>query len=188
MGSRLYTKRGDDGYTGLLGSDRVPKWDPRPEAYGTLDEATSFLGQARASVPDEESRQLVLDVQRHLYGIMGELASTPETVDRFRFLTAEHVQWLEQHTDDLTTRITLPRAFIIPGDSLSGAVLDVARSVVRRGERRVARLVHDGLADNLEIVRYLNRLSSLLFVLARYQDALAGVGQVTLAHDPTPQT
>src|SRR5512135_883441 len=105
MGSRLYTKRGDDGYTGLLGSERVPKWDPRPEAYGTLDEATSFLGQARAAVPDEESRQVLLAVQRHLYGIMGELASTLETVDRFRFLTAEHVQWLERQTDLLTDRI-----------------------------------------------------------------------------------
>ncbi len=184
MGSRLYTKRGDDGYTGLLGNKRVPKWDPRPEAYGTLDEATSFLGLARASVRDDESRYLLLDVQRHLYGIMGELAATPKTVDRFQFATAEHVQWLEQHTDDLTARITLSRAFVIPGDSPSGAAIDVARCVVRRGERRVARLIHEGLANNLEIVRYLNRLSSLLFVLARYQDALADVSQVTLARDP----
>ena len=110
-----------------------------------------------------------------------KLASTPETVDRFRCLGAEHVAWLESQTDALAAEIQLPGEFIVPGDSQPGATLDVARTVVRRAERLVVKLMHDGLATNPQIVRYINRLSSLLFVMARYEDALAGVGKATLA-------
>ena len=183
MPFKLYTGRGDDGTTGLLGQGRVPKYDPRPEAYGTLDEASSAMGLARATVNGERSRSLLLASQRHLYCIMGELAATPENVEKFRCLDAEHVAWLESQTDALGAEITLPGEFIVPGDSRPGATLDVARSVVRRAERLVVKLAHDGLVTNPQIVRYLNRLSSLLFVMARYEDALAGVGQVTLARE-----
>ena len=183
MKSKPYTAKGDDGYTGLLGGERVPKYDPRPEAYGTLDEATSVMGLARAKVKSERLRSLLLESQRHLYCIMGELAATPETVDQFRCLGAEHVAWLESQTDALAAEIQLPGEFILPGDSESGATLDVARTVVRRAERLVVKLMHDGLATNPQIVRYLNRLSSLLFVMARYADALAGVGKATLARE-----
>jgi cob(I)alamin adenosyltransferase len=181
MPFKPYTAKGDDGYTGLLGGGRVPKYDPRPEAYGTLDEATSVMGLARATVKSERIRSLLLESQRHLYCIMGELASTPETVDRSRCLGAEHVTWLESQTDALAAEIQLPGEFIVPGDSQPGATLDVARTVVRRAERLVVKLMHDRLATNPQIVRYINRLSSLLFVMARYEDALAGVGKATLA-------
>lgn len=181
MPFKPYTGRGDDGTTGLLGEGRVPKYDPRPEACGTLDEASSVMGLARATVKSERSRSLLLASQRHLCGIMGELASTPENADQFRCLGAEHVEWLTSQTDALASEITLPDDFIIPGDSLPGATLDVARTVVRRAERLVVKLMDDGLVTNKEIARYLNRLSSLLFVMARYEDALAGVSRVTLA-------
>ena len=180
MPSKFYTARGDDGYTGLLGGERVPKYDPRPEAYGTLDEASSFMGLARATVRSERSKALLLESQRHLSCAMSELASTPETVDKFHCLGAEHTAWLESQTDALGAEITLPDGFIAPGDSLPGATLDVARAVVRRAERLVVKLMHDGLATNVQITRYLNRLSSLLFVMARYEDVLAGVSQPTL--------
>jgi cob(I)alamin adenosyltransferase len=180
MPGKLYTAKGDDGYTGLLGSGRVPKYDPRPEAYGTIDEATSAMGLARATIKSERNRVVLLEAQRHLYCIMGELASTPETRKTFECLSADQVAWLEAQTDAITAEITLPREFIVPGDSLPGATLDVARTVVRRAERLVVKLMHGGLATNAQIVRYLNRLSSLLFVMARHEDALAGVRKVTL--------
>ena len=183
MPFKLYTGHGDDGTTGLLGQGRVPKYDPRPEANGTLDEASSAMGLARATVKSERSRSLLLASQRHLYCIMGEIAATPENVEKFHCLDAEHVAWLEAQMGALGAEITLPGEFIVPGDSLSGATLDVARTVVRRAERLVVKLMHDGLVSNEQIVRYLNRLSSLLFALARYEDALAGVSQVTLARE-----
>src|SRR5512136_771865 len=120
MPAKLYIRRGDDGTTGLIGGERVPKYDPRPEAYGTLDEASSVMGLARATVKSERSRSLLLESQRHLYCIMGELAATPETVDKFRCLGAEHVAWLEGQTDALAAEIQLPGEFIVPGDSQPG--------------------------------------------------------------------
>jgi len=162
---------------------RVPKYDPRPEAYGTLDEATSAMGLARATIRSERNRRVLLESQRHLYCIMTELASMPETTKTFECLSEKHVTWLETQTDAITAEVILPREFIVPGDSLSGATLDVARAVVRRAERLAVRLYHDGLATNPQIIRYLNRLSSLLFVMARHEDALAGVGKVTLARE-----
>jgi len=139
------------------------------------------MGLVRATINSERNRAVLLQSQRHLYCIMTELASTPETAATFNCLGAEQVTWLEAQTDAITAEITLPREFIVPGDSLPGATLDVARAVVRRAERLVVKLMHDGLATNPQIVRYINRLSSLLFVMARYEDALAGVGKVTLA-------
>ena len=183
MATRFYTAKGDDGYTGLLGEGRVPKYDPRPEACGTLDEATSVMGLARATINSEHNRTLLLEAQRHLYCIMAELASTPETAKAFECLSEKQVEWLEAQTDALAAQVTLPREFIVPGDSLPGATLDVARTVVRRAERIAVKLYHNGLTTNQQIVRYLNRLSSLLFVMARHEEALAGVGKVTLARE-----
>lgn len=179
--AQYYTRDGDDGYTSLLGAERVPKYAPRPEAYGTLDELSSALGLARATVRDDRSQKVLLDIQRHLYQMMTELAATPEGAPHFGQTTAGDVAKLERLTETLGAEIELPREFIIPGDTLAGATLDLARTIARRSERLVARLVHQGELENPELLRYLNRLSSLLFVLARYEDAVAGVTQVTLA-------
>ncbi len=183
MSISFYTRAGDDGYTSLLGEGRVAKYMPQPEAYGTVDEASAAIGVARASAQSEETRQMLLTAQRDLYHLMAELAATQQTAHLFRKITAERVAWLEAQTDRITQRIRLPKEFVVPGDSLPGAYLDLARTVVRRAERIVVHLLHDGLIENVELVRYLNRLSSLLFVLSLYENALAGVSNVTLAKE-----
>ncbi len=176
-----YTGVGDDGTTGLLGEGRVPKYHPQPEAFGTVDEVSASIGYARASVQDELSQEILLQAQRDCYQMMAELAATPETQAQFRMIGSEHVRWVEEKTDAIGEHVELPREFIIPGDSKEGALLDVARTIARRAERQVVKLLDDGLIENKELVAYLNRLSSLLFVLARYQDALTGKSNVTLA-------
>jgi cob(I)alamin adenosyltransferase len=181
MTGSLYTRNGDDGFTGLLGEGRVAKYMPQPEAYGTVDEASAALGIARAASLGERSRALILTAQRDLYHMMAELAATQAVAAKFRKIDAARVEWLERETDAVTALIEFPREFVVPGDALPSAYLDLARTIVRRAERIVVHLVHDGLVENLELVRYLNRLSSLLFVLSLYEAALAGVKSVTLA-------
>lgn len=178
---KYYTRTGDDGYTGLLGDERVPKYAPRPRAYGTLDELSSALGLARATAHGERSREILLTVQRHLYQLMTELAATAEAADRFGRTGADQVEQLERLTDEVGASIELPKEFVIPGDTVAGAALDLARSIARRAERIIARMIHENEFSNAEALRYLNRLSSLLFVLARYEDAAGGISQVTLA-------
>ena len=170
---RLYTTKGDQGETDLLG-ERVAKDDPRIEALGSLDEATSSLGFARAVATSKGTPPLLIDVQRDLYQIMAELAFTPELRPARYTLDPERVGWLETETDRITAGITLPREFILPGETVAGAALDVARTIVRRAERNVVSLVGGGYVSNPQLVRYLNRLSSLLFVLARAEDAAHG--------------
>ncbi len=178
---KYYTTDGDDGTTGLLGQARVKKYHPRPESYGDVDEAQAALGVARAAMQDAEAAAVVLQTQRDLYHLMAELAATPQAAHHFRTIDAARVAWVEAHTDRYGARLDLPPEFTVSGDSVSGAALDLARTVVRRAERRVVKLYDDGLIENPELMRYLNRLSSLLFVLSRYEDALAGQGKVRLA-------
>lgn len=174
--SKMYTGQGDDGFTGLLGRGRVPKYDLRPEAYGTVDEAQAAMGVARATAQDARVRALLLEAQRDLSLLMTELAAaTPQAVERVDGLPQGRVEWLERAIDELDEEMPPLRVFVVPGDSLAGAALHLARTVVRRAERRVTRLVHQGDVPNAELVRYLNRLSSLLFVLARREDWQAGL-------------
>jgi cob(I)alamin adenosyltransferase len=181
MTSQLYTRTGDDGFTGLLGEGRVAKYMPQPEAYGTVDEASAAIGIARAAALSARGKTMMLAAQRDLYWIMAELAATQQVAAQFRHIDAARVGWLETATDEITALIEMPKEFVVPGDSVSGAYLDLARTIVRRAERVVVKLVHDGLVENIELVRYLNRLSSLLFVLGLYESGLAGVTSVTLA-------
>lgn len=169
-----YTVTGDDGSTSLLGNQRVPKYHPQPEAYGTVDEATGALGMARALATETDVKEALLQAQRDLYQMMSELAATPEAAPRFRSIDSSRVDWLDQTTDRFGGRVPHPREFVIPGDTPAGAALDVARTVVRRAERLVVKLYDDGLCNNQQIVRYLNRLSSLCFVLARLEDSAGG--------------
>jgi cob(I)alamin adenosyltransferase len=179
----LYTRAGDDGYTGLLGEGRVAKYMPQPEAYGTVDEASAAIGVARAAAASAQTKQLLVAVQRDLYKLMAELAATQQTAAQFRSIDQAHVQWLEEQTDAVTALVELPREFVVPGDTLAGAYLDMARTIVRRAERVVVHLLHDGIIENVHLVRYLNRLSSLLFVLGLYETALAGASLVTLVKE-----
>jgi cob(I)alamin adenosyltransferase len=170
----LYTGTGDEGYTSLLGVERVAKHSLRPEAYGTVDEASAFMGLARAEESaSERTRALLLAAQRDLYVLMGELASAPG-VELPRRITAERVHWLEEEATKLGQDFPPLKQFVVPGDTRIGAVLDVARTVIRRAERRASRLSHQGEIRNDEIMRYLNRLSSLLFALARYEEHRLG--------------
>jgi cob(I)alamin adenosyltransferase len=181
MATKWYTGAGDDGYTGVLGRERVPKYADRPDAYGTVDEASAILGMARVHARDKQVRQLVVAIQRDLYKLMADLATLPEAATRPPWLGDERLAWVEQKTDALGKRVEMPPAFIIPGDSAGGAWLDIARTVVRRAERIVAKLTHDGETRNDTPLKYLNRLSSLLFVMARVEDRAEGVEQFTLA-------
>ncbi len=177
----FYTRGGDDGYSGLLGEGRVPKSNLRLEALGTVDEAGAALGLARSLSRSPEAKQLLLEVQRHLYGLMAELGATPENAARFRSITAEQVTWLEAQMDDLSASVEVPKEFIIPGDTVEGALMDLARTVVRRAERRVVELFHQGGIENQELMGYLNRLSSLCFILELRENQLAGNQNLTLA-------
>lgn len=179
----FYTRTGDDGTTGVLGEGRIPKDHPLTEAVGAVDEATAALGMARAVCRGEATAELLLQVQRDLYRLMTEISATPENAERFRAITAERVNWIEAQTDALTRQVEMPREFITPGDSQAGAALAMARTIVRRAERRVVRLVREGSLSNRELLRYLNRLSSLCFVLELYENAAAGQGRQTLMKD-----
>jgi cob(I)alamin adenosyltransferase len=170
---RLYTGRGDDGTTDLLGA-RVGKDDPRIEALGALDETSSAIGLARALASGERLREDLVAVQRDLYRIMAELAFTPELRPAKYELDASRLAWLEATTDELTARVELPREFVLPGESVPGAALDVARTVARRAERAVVTLTRGGYTLSAAVPAYLNRLSSLLFIAARVEDAAAG--------------
>jgi cob(I)alamin adenosyltransferase len=168
---RIYTKTGDDGTTGLLYGGRVPKDDPAAEAYGTTDEAVAALGAARA-VADRAGSEEILALQRELFVVGADLATNPEGRGRLQpgvsLVTAEMTERLERRIDELVEERPLPSAFVVPGASPASAALDLARSVVRRAERRVVSMERAGSEVNPELFRYLNRLSDLLFVLARH--------------------
>jgi cob(I)alamin adenosyltransferase len=173
--AKVTTGTGDTGYTSLLGNQRVPKYDERPDTFGTVDEATSALGLARALCKSERACDVILHAQRDLYVLMAELATLSENLDAVGMrMTPEHVRWLETTEEELKTEVEIPNKFIIPGDSPDGAALDVARTIIRRAERMTAKLLHEGVIANIETVRYLNRLSDVIFVLARYLEASQG--------------
>ena len=169
--AKVSTKLGDGGYTSLWGSQRVAKYDPRPEAYGTLDEASSALGLARATATQQRVKEEVYALQQDLYVMMAELATPEEDYERSSYkIGVSHVERVEALLEDLKSQTELPRKFVTPGDTLAGSALDLARTVIRRAERIVARIVHDGEISNPEVLRYLNRLSDVVWVLGRYEE------------------
>jgi cob(I)alamin adenosyltransferase len=173
--AKVTTGTGDAGYTSLLGEHRVPKYDARPETFGTVDEATSALGLARAATRDARAREIILHMQQDLYVLMAELATPPENLQAIGMrITAEHITWLESIEEELKAAVVIPNKFIIPGDTLDGAALDLARTVIRRAERLAVRLAHEGMTQNGDLLRYLNRLSDAVFILARYLEAPQG--------------
>ncbi len=168
---KLFNKRGDGGETSLLYGGRVPKSDPRTETYGTLDEAASALGLARALSGKERTKEIVLDLQKKLFIIGAELATLDENLDRLKEKIDENnVDGLESLIEEMEEKIELPRAFILPGTNPASAALDLARTIIRRGERRAVALNEQGILKNLEILRFLNRTADLIFVLARFEE------------------
>ncbi len=176
----FYTAKGDDGTTGLLGEGRVPKYHVRMEAIGALDEASAALGLARAQCSAVKIAPILLETQRDLYKLMAEVAATPENAQRFHFIDETRVGWLEKQTDELSAVVEIPTEFILPGDTLGGAALSLARAIVRRAERCVVSLFDEDEVINPDLQRYLNRLSSLCFVLELLENQDAGK-QTTLA-------
>ncbi len=174
---KLYTGRGDAGSTDLLGA-RVSKTDPRVEALGVLDETSSAIGLARAAAATPRTEDDLIAVQRDLYKLMAELAFTTEQYPQRVEIGGDRVAWLETETDAITSVVPMPREFILPGETTAGAALDWARVMSRRAERRLVTCAEAGHVRNPEALRYLNRLSSLLFALARWEEHEAGVGPV----------
>ena len=168
------TGGGDDGSTALLGGGRARKDDLRIEAYGTVDEASSALGLARALAQDARTKLICEELQRGLYRLGAELATNPEHAGRFGRLEAADVERLEQLTAELEGAAPMPREFVLPGATPASAAFDVARTVARRAERRVISLA--AATDDVSAAArsWLNRLSLVLFVLARYEESRAG--------------
>ena len=168
---RIYTKTGDDGTTGLLYGGRVPKSELVTDAYGTVDEAVAALGVARALASTDVLREEILTIQRDLFVLGADLATNPSERSRLEpgvsLVTDDMVGALESRIDSVVAAHPLPNAFIVPGANQVSAALDVARGTARRAERRVVQLREAGGDVNPEVLRYLNRLSDLLFVLAR---------------------
>ena len=167
---KIYTRKGDDGTTGLLYGGRVAKDSPAPAAYGDVDEAQAVLGLARAEAePGGELDTLLIGIERDLYVLMGELATATDNRSKLvggtTLVTDEMVVALEVTIDDLSARFDPPTEFVVPGENRIAALLDVGRTVVRRAERMALRAAADGSL----VVPYLNRLSDLLWTMARWQ-------------------
>jgi cob(I)alamin adenosyltransferase len=170
----FYTSKGDDGTTNLLGEGRVAKYHSRIEAVGTLDESTAALGLARAQCLDPLTGPILLEAQRDLYKLMAEVAATPENAEKFHYIDEARVTWLEQQADEISGQVEMPKEFIVPGDSLAGGALSLARTIIRKAERRVVELFDLNELSNPDLQRYLNRLSSLCFVLELVENKAAG--------------
>ncbi len=170
--ARIYTRTGDDGTTGLLFGGRVRKDAPAPTAYGDVDEAQAAIGVARAVLDgaDESLDEVLIAVSRDLWILMSELATDPENRARLKDgstrVDSGMVDELESRIDAFTARFEAPTEFVVPGGDSVSAHLDLARTVVRRAERHSLRAAHD---DSLAVV-YLNRLSDLLWTLARFAE------------------
>ena len=170
---KIYTRKGDDGTTGLLFGGRVPKDAPGIELNGAVDEAQAAMGLARAeAVPGSDLDDLLLGLERDLYVLMAEVATA--TANRHKLtagaslVTAEMVGALESHIDALSERFEMPKEFVVPGQNRASAALDVARTVVRRAERDLVRA--PTVPPDSHVGPYLNRLSDLLWTMARWQE------------------
>ncbi len=175
---KLYTKTGDDGTTGLFGGARVNKASARVEAYGTIDETNAVLGVARASRPDDWTDDILARLQNDRFVLGAELACVPgkETKLNVTLLGDADIARLERAIDEAESACMPLKAFILPGGGQLAAALHLARTVSRRAERAVLRL--DDAPARRDVVIYLNRLSDLLFALARRANASAGIADV----------
>jgi cob(I)alamin adenosyltransferase len=179
---KIYTKTGDAGETGLFGGGRVPKDDPRVSAYGDVDELNSAVGLVRATAPTDFQDALLESIQRDLFAIGGHLATPdPEKVRAAlakASLSDERIKVMEAAIDAADAELPLLRAFVLPGGTPKAAALHLARTVCRRAERSVVSLSHGAEVHALFVI-YLNRLSDLLFTLARLANHRDGRGDVT---------
>lgn len=174
---KIYTKTGDRGDTGLFGGPRVRKDDPRIEAYGTVDELNAVLGLARCEPLGRPLDDLLATLQNELFDLGAELATPDPQRMGTRTIAAGHVARLEAAIDQHETTLEPLKAFILPGGTRSAALLHLARTVCRRAERRLISLA-DREPISADLIVYLNRLSDLLFVLARSANHAANITDV----------
>lgn len=180
---KIYTKTGDDGTTGLVGGTRVKKFDARLEAYGTIDELNAAVGVIRScDIPDTISSVLI-EIQNRLFNIGSRLASDKkgDKITEKLSITEAHIAFLEKAIDEMDKGLPKLRQFILPGGDLASAYCHVARTVCRRAERRILAFADSGTIQP-EIVKYINRLSDFLFVLARKMAAISGVHEEPWRH------
>jgi len=164
-----FSKRGDQGNTSLLTGEIVSKSNLRPETYGTLDEASSALGLSKSLTGNEQIRGMIQKVQEDLLSLGAELSSEGGGNERHRIGPGQ-ITRLEHWIEELQGEVELPRHFIFPGANAVSAALDLARTIIRRAERRAVAMKESGLLHHDEVHAYLNRLSDYLFVLARYAE------------------
>lgn len=162
---KYFTGKGDSGSTGLIGSERVSKADPRLEAIGSLDELSEFVGQAKALCGSKVISQVLESVQKDLYSIMAELADVHKALNADTRLDYPRLVFLEQTINELGEKIEMPKGFILPGKTKEAAALGICRVVARRAERRVVEVNRETLIENQLLLAYLNRLSSLFYLL-----------------------
>ena len=144
------------------------------------DEANATIGIARSISVSEQTLTILLEIQKDLYQIMAEIAASPENTSKFKKITFERVEWIESQIAKISQQVVVPNEFIVPGDSKSGAVIDLARTIIRRAERRTAYLIHNNILQNIELLRYLNRLSSLCYALELLEIKTSGKNTPTL--------
>ena len=191
MSKRIYTRAGDKGKTGLLSGEQIDKADPRVEAYGTVDELGTFLGVAKVHASDRIAKY-IYNIQQKLFLINAELATNPESLEddsplrKLERITANDVVYLEEIADELSEELPLLTSFVIPGGTKASAFLHVCRTVCRRAERRI---VHHANSHpvNEELIRYINRLSDLLFVMSRFENIEDGDGDTLISRDGTEE-
>lgn len=176
---KIYTRTGDSGLTGLFGGGRIAKDAPAVEAYGSVDELNAGLGVARAALGPGSLSALLAEIQTDLFTLGAELGCAPGQHDKLRLelVSADDTLRLERHIDEAEATLEPLRSFVLPGGTPGAASLHLARTLCRRAERRVLAARHHGEVRD-EVVHYLNRLSDLLFVLARRANADAGVADV----------
>ena len=174
---KIYTRKGDDGTTGLYYGGRVRKDDAAPSAYGDVDEAQAAIGVARAEARVDGNEELdarCITLERDLWVLMADLATDGDNrvklIAGLSLVSQQMVDALESSIDDLNSRFTMPTEFVVPGQTRTSALLDVARTVVRRAERTSLRAVFGTDPSNPLVITYLNRLSDLLWTMARWQE------------------
>ena len=180
MSSKIYTKTGDLGKTTLIGGTRVPKSNLRIESYGTIDELNSFVGLLSDQAPDEHSRSTLREIQDRLFTIGSSLACDPDKEPKMKLpdLNEDDVLLLEKEIDEMNNALPAMRSFILPGGSLAISAAHIARCVCRRAERNCVNMLEHEMFIEPLVIKYLNRLSDHLFVLARYIAHETGVKEI----------
>ena len=171
---KIYTRNGDSGQTNLLFGGNTSKSGIRCDAYGSTDEAISAMGLARSLSKEPLVKKILYRLQNEMFIVGAELATIPSYIEKFKSkyptITSDMVIQVEEDIDALSRQTNLPPSFIIPGASTGSAALDLARTTLRRAERKIVSVNELECLDNQEIMRYVNRVSDLLFMLARYED------------------